>query len=90
MLLMRGVMRVVLLMVQKDSRARNLTVGHLRRKADALKRHLIDRRDLLTLELVALDCRGTVCGRRSIVVRVELQTCLDISVCRIGIALGKQ
>lgn len=90
MLLVRGVVRMMLLVVQEHSRTCDLTVSHLRRKADALERHLVDRRDLLTLELVALDCRGTVGGCRSIVVWVKLQTCLDVSVRRVGIALGKQ
>lgn len=90
MLLVRGVVRMMLLVVQQYSRARDLAVSHLRSEADALQRHLVDRRDLLTLELVALDCRGTVGGRRSIVVGVELQTRLDVAVRRVGVALRKQ
>lgn len=79
-------------MVEQHRWASDLAVCDLRPKADALQRHLIDGRDLLGLELVALDGgRAVGCGRAA-VVGIELEASrLHVTVGRISVTLrGKR
>lgn len=87
-LLMSGIMGMMLLVVEQDSRTCNLTVGNIRSKTDTLQWNLVYWCDLLRLKFIALNCWRAVGCRCTTVVWIELQAGrLNIAICWVCVAL---